>query len=210
MTDSSIIITYETLFEILRKEKTRPELQKLDDSFFQYVLKYISEKKNILESQQIKESIFTSLEVQKTRKQLENIYKIIKELYEKRESKILQLALIHSRSESDPKKETDIMLKEEIRFYLQVLELLNESRSGILTNLLKGKEPIINPYKPKDLKTDEKPQIQKRAIQFIDNIPEFIGTDLKTYGPFKKEDKESIPEEIANLLVNRKKAIEIK
>ena len=208
--EEKTVITYETLYEILRKEKTRPELQKLDETFFQSLLKYIEEKKEILYSQQNKESIFTSLEVQKTRKQLENVQRIVKELYEKRESKIIKLATIHSRAASNPAKDTDLMLKEEIRFYTQLLDLLNDSRSGVLNNLLKGKEPMLNPYKPKDLKTAEKPQISGEIIKFIDNIPEFVGTDMKTYGPFKKEEEKEIPQEIADLLVNRKKAIKIK
>ena len=64
MTENTII-TYETLYEILRREKSRPELQELDDSFYRNLVKYIEEKKAILESQRKKESIFTSVEIQK-------------------------------------------------------------------------------------------------------------------------------------------------
>ena len=35
------IITYETLYDILRKEKYNQELQKLDNDFFERVLKYL-------------------------------------------------------------------------------------------------------------------------------------------------------------------------
>ena len=102
------------------------------------------------------------------------------------------------------------MLKEELKLYNQLLEVLNGSRSKVLNNLLKGKEPSTSLDKPKDLKTDVEPQVSKKRIQFTDLIPEFIGKDLKTYGPFKKEEISSLPEEIATLLVTRKKAIEVK
>jgi len=38
------IITFETIYEILRIEKSRNELQKLDNDFFKRVIHYIEEK----------------------------------------------------------------------------------------------------------------------------------------------------------------------
>ena len=43
----------------------------------------------------------------------------------------------------------------------------------------------------------------------MDFIPKFIGTDLKTYGPFKKDETDNVPLEIAELLINREKAQEV-
>ena len=45
MAEKDAIITYETLYEIVRLEKQRKELQKLDDTFFLNVVKYLEEKK---------------------------------------------------------------------------------------------------------------------------------------------------------------------
>ena len=87
------LITYEMLYEILREEKTKKEITRLDENFFENVIKYMSEKRNMLESQQKKSSIFTLSESVNTKKQLENVHRILKELYERRENKILQLAL---------------------------------------------------------------------------------------------------------------------
>ena len=210
MAEKNVIITYETLYEVLRNEKTRTELQKLDESFFNDLIKYIGEKRAILESQERKESIFTSIEVQKTRKQLENIHRIVKELYEKREGKLMQLALIHTRSPSNSNEESNLMLKEELKVYDKMLNMLSEARKGILNNILKGREPVISQGKPKDLKIDMEPQISGKKIKITDSVPEFVGVDSKTYGPFKKEETQSVPLEIADLLIKRKKAIEAK
>ena len=92
------LITYEMLYEILREEKTKKEITRLDENFFENVIKYMSEKRNMLESQQKKSSIFTLSESVNTKKQLENVHRILKELYERRENKILQLALFRSRT----------------------------------------------------------------------------------------------------------------
>ena len=147
-----IIITYETLYELLRREKTRPELQQLDSKFFKDLTNYIEEKTSILKSQETKDSIFAPIEAKKTKKQVEQIQKIIKELYERRESKILQLALISSRT--GPENADNLaMLKEEHEFYEELINTLNSARTGILINLIQGKQPKLS--KPKDIKSQK-------------------------------------------------------
>jgi DNA replication initiation complex subunit (GINS family) len=103
MADKEIALTYENLYEILRSEKYKPELQKLENTFYKDILNYLKEKKSILNSQQKKDSIFAKSEIEKTKKQIKNISKIIRELYEKREIKIIQLGLLGSRTKPDGK-----------------------------------------------------------------------------------------------------------
>ena len=55
-----VIITYETVYETLRREKFRNELQLLDVEFFDNVLSYLNEKSVILDSQKNRDSIFSS------------------------------------------------------------------------------------------------------------------------------------------------------
>ena len=50
-----VIITYETLYELLRKEKIRTELQNLDPEFFKHVVTYLNDKEAILQSQSKKD-----------------------------------------------------------------------------------------------------------------------------------------------------------
>ena len=70
---SEINISYETLFELLRREKTRDELQKLEDSFFTDVVNYLKEKEEFLQNQKKKQDLFAADEIYKAEKQLENI-----------------------------------------------------------------------------------------------------------------------------------------
>jgi DNA replication initiation complex subunit (GINS family) len=200
-------ITYEVLYDTLRKEKTKTELQKLNDSFYKDVINYIKSKKEILKSQEKKESIFTTLEVQKTRKQIENIQRIIKELYERRESKIIQLALIASRT-NILSNDKSLMLEEEKQLYDSLLSQFNHFRNTILNNLLQGIPPETKIQEPKALKIDTKPKNTK-LIRLIHEVPKFVGTDLNIYGPFEKEDVANLPTEIADLLIKKNKAEEI-
>ncbi len=204
------IITYEVLYDILRREKYERELQKLEKDFFQSVIKYLDEKEAIVSSQKNKESLFAK-ESEKTQKQVDNIRKILREIYEKREGKIVQHALISSRF-----NEANLpnMLSEETLFYNQIKLVLNKYRKDILENLLSKKLPEIKEI-PKEVQTEKevvlinKEQKNIKLLRILEPIPQFIGEDSVVYGPFESEDMASLPLNMANLLINKNKAEEI-
>src|SRR3989344_3289554 len=204
------IITYEALYEILRKEKYEKELQKLDPIFFQSVIKYLDEKEVILASQKSKDSVFAK-ESDKTQKQLENIRKILREIYEKREGKIVMHALISSRFNENNLLN---MLSEEAQFYNDIKNILNKYRINILENLLLKKLPNLVQEEIKQLSNNIK-EITKTSneiilLRILEPVPQFIGDDLIIYGPFESEDVISLPFNMANILINKKKAEEMK
>ena len=203
--DKNISITYEFLYELLRKEKFRKELQKLDENFFKDVINYLEEKKAILMSQEKKDSIFAPSNVQKTRKQLENLQKIIKEFYERRETKIIQLAVFSSRTNA-PIQDYASMLEEEKEFYKTIVEELNNYRSSILKSLLEGKLPVKGRNKKKQ--KDAEP-VETKLIRFMQAIPQFVGDDLEVYGPFESEDISNLPTRVAEVLIKNNRAEEL-
>ena len=198
-------VTYESLYDMLRKEKSQEELQKLDQNFFSFVAEYLNTKKQILESQESKDSIFASTEIQKTRKQLENSQKILRELYERRENKIIQTALFSSRADS--KINHELMLNEEIELYNSIMSTLNRFRSSIIGNLVEGKMPALD--KPKTIKTQEEASDTK-LVRFINAVPKFVGDDLNIYGPYEEQDVANLSERVAKVLVDKNRAEEIK
>ena len=204
------IITYEILYDLLRREKSNQELQVIEKNFFEKVIKYLSEKESILQSQQQKSSRFASTEIQKTTKQLENINKILKELYDRRETKIIQLAIFSSKTKEKPN--LSILLPEESEFFNSIIEVLDKYREDILFNLLNGKAPditkIVKIEEPKQLKSENKEK-ENTLIRFNENIPKFMGEDLSVYGPFKQEDMEKKKKIIANILVSKGSAKEV-
>ena len=195
------MITYETLYETLRKEKYKKELQHIDKNFFKQVANYIQEKQEILKAQQERESIF-SAQIQNTRKQIENAQKILKELYERRETKIIQLALFSSRTSRDT-LETAEMLEEEVEFYRKIIKNLNYYRESILYDIIRGNY-IKN--KPKEIKTQEMSKNELKTVRITKEMPKFVGEDMTTYGPFKEEDIANLPSEIAELLIKNQRA----
>ena len=81
----SIKITLENLYDILRNEKKREELQKLEDSFFLDVATYVREKQAYLEQKKDDDNLFASGERDKLDYEVRSIKRILKEIYEKRE-----------------------------------------------------------------------------------------------------------------------------
>ncbi|MBI2148395.1 hypothetical protein HYU23_01845 [Candidatus Woesearchaeota archaeon] len=197
MPDDSII-TYEKLYEVLRLEKYKKELQKLDLDFYKKVINYLEEKKSILKSQESKDSVFASQSISKTKRQLENTKMILKELYERREGKIIQMALFSSRT-SEKSEETDALIDEELSFYKSLVNIFGKYKLGILENILNNKMPLI----------DKKEEKKSKTLKFLHPIPQFIGDDMQVYGPFEQEDIAVIPNRVSEILIKNNKAEEL-
>ena len=192
-----VVITYESLYEMLRLEKCRKELQKIDQNYYENVTNYLKEKRDILKSQESKDSVFASKSISKTRKQIENVQKILKELYERRESKIIQMALFSSRMNSDVGNR-GIFLKQEEFFFDQLVQIFNQYRMDVLDSLIRGNFLLSE---PKSIKKEEDVQKDIQKVKFLDVVPKFIGEDLNIYGPYEMEQEVDLPIKMVDLLV---------
>jgi len=175
------LITYEKLYDILRAEKFKKEIQKLEPEFLEKVTRYLNEKRIILQGYESKDNMFASQSITKTKKQLENARTLLNELYERREGKITQAALFNARTNS-PIQDPDALLEEEKQLYNRLIEILSSYRKGILDNILQGKKPEL-----KEEKKEKKLQ-ENKLIRFLQEVPQFMGEDMNNYGPFKPED----------------------
>jgi len=142
-----IRITLETLYDILRNEKKRDDLQKLEDSFFVDVVSYLREKKSLIDQKKDENEVFAAGEKAKLEYELRSIQRILKQIYELREKKILDIALNRSRTGSNI-IDTSSMMREEKSFYEIILKYLDEYRWGILFKLFKGDLPEIRIVSP--------------------------------------------------------------
>jgi DNA replication initiation complex subunit (GINS family) len=131
------------LYDILRNEKKREDLQKLENSFFIDVISYLKEKKTFLDAKDDNKDFFSNGEKEKLEYELRSIKRILKEIYEKREKKILDIALNRSRTGSEI-IDTSSMLKEEKEFYNRILNTLDSYRRGVLMNLFNAELPFID------------------------------------------------------------------
>ena len=127
MENMEINITYEILFGIYQKEKDSWDLQKLDSSFFDDCANYLNEKKQFLR----KDNPMSA----QTEKQIENAKRLIKKIYEAREEKILDMALMKSRTESNIIDMSTLLEKEKL-FFDEVVSILDKFRNNIINRII--------------------------------------------------------------------------
>ncbi len=206
-------LTYESIFDVLVREKSRDELQKLDDSFFRDVASYINNKNSILASEENKEKIM---------QQIQNTKRMLRELYERREKKIMNMALVASRT-SPSFIDTSNMLAVERSLFEGLLQQLDLFRNNVLQNILNSRLPIL----PVDVNSEEKLQKKEepdfrsasdiseeqpgvlKSVKFLKHVPSFVGKELEIYGPFESEQVARLPIELADILISKGNAVEV-
>lgn len=193
MAEKSINITLETIFDLLRREKSKEELQKLDSSFYQDLVAYLNEKKAMMESQQKSLDLFTEAEKEKSMIQFNNIKRMVKDLYERREKKIINMALNKSKTNAAI-IDTSTLLDEERIFYEELVYLFNKFRQDIVLNLIEGIRPRIRTVldKTEVLEAKPVPEIQPA----VEKRPEPAFEEPKPEAPalVQEEQKEEAEE----------------
>ena len=201
-----VVLTYETLYEVLRREKSKEELQKLDKNFFSDVLTYLREKQKAYDESLSKNDVFSIDEREKLRIQLSNIKRILKDLYDIRERKIIALSVNRSRINSDVVNTTNL-LDEERALFDGLVAVLQVHRKGIINKILDLRKPDISLVQDKPKPKDTNKKIKR--VKFLDKIEQFVGKELELYGPFDKDDEAKLPSEIADILIKQGKAVDI-
>ncbi len=115
-------------------------------------------------------------------KEIKNVENMIENIFEMRETKILTHAKISARTKMPPENLTP----EEEEFFNQIVQMITDRRSNVISNVFK--------------QDDAKKMV--KAV-FKDDVTEFVGSDMKSYGPFKAENKAEIPEENFKILSRR-------
>ena len=209
--DSEIRISYETLFELLVRERSRAELQKLPLAFFDNVVIYLKQKEDSVREKQGQ----LDFEGIKIKKEIENIKQIARDLYNKREKKIVNLALDKSKTQSSI-IDINLLLKEEKELFDELVNSLDRKRKyiiDILNGVKSAKEdkPIEEVAKnenPPDMAKQEGSKTTK-LVRFVHAVPKFLGLEGEEYGPFEEEDVASLPSEIVDLLIKKERVEEM-
>lgn len=167
-------ITFEYIRKVQREEQYETKLSKIPEDFYEKVRNYIEQKKKLIQKKRDKEGEM----------EIENIQKLLEEVYNRRETKILNQALISARTGIPPQN----LIKNEEKLFNQILDILKFSREKTLKT------------SPKKIK--EKEESGLKRVRFIKEIPEFVGVDLQKYGPYNEGEEAEIPKENAELMVN--------
>lgn len=180
------MITYNDIYEALRKERYSEQLQQINKNFVQEVSMYLKEKKAISE----KSGDIFSDAISKTKKQFENAISMFKELMLRRKKKLLNLAFVAAET-GISKRDYENMLAFEKEIFDEIMKSMDEGEKN-LSKLLNGQE--------------QEEKKKNKLITFLQDTDEFLGLDGEKTGPFKKGDIANLPTEIANILVVDSKA----
>lgn len=163
-------ITFELIRKIQLEEQKVSTLTRLPTNFFHAVSNYLEQKKKIIASDDRKNTL-----------EIKNIERLIEDIFNRRERKILNAVIIAARSGLPPEN----LGEEEKPFYSSILSVIKSRRNESLRAVMsKGEET-------------------QPAIIFKEDVPEFLGIDEKTYGPFSKGDTATLPDENMKILLER-------
>ncbi len=182
------MITYQEIYDLLRKEKYSEQLQQLPKNFLNEVSDYISEKKAVVS----KEDDMFSDSIVKTKKQLENGIAVVKELILIRKKKILDLAFVAAET-GISKRDFENMMGYEKELFDVITQKLEET-AKIAGNIING---------------HQEKKLQNLLVRFNKDVESFLDSEGNVLGPFKSGDVANLPLEIANILIENGKATAI-
>lgn len=199
-------LTYEVLFELVMREKTREELQKLPADFTDSAIGYIIKKRQMA-------SELPDGQREMAERQASNALKLLKELYERREKKLTIVALLKSRVENAI-VDYSVMLDEERQFYEAMLALMRSHRKLILGTKLDAskalkKVMVMQQGSQQEEETEQAEQQPMKLVRFLNPVPKFVGKELEVYGPFEEEEMANLPADIAEILIKKGRAEEV-
>jgi len=185
-------ISYKTLRRLQQGEQTSSVLTKINVNFYQDLSSYIKTIERSVENEKnpLKLKLFTD-EVQNTKK-------IANSIYELREKKIVQAALATARGAAPDLKN---LLDIEKKLYSALVEQIAVSRKEIFeepTDRHLKKQPASPPVVDQPKRDPNTNPI----VRVLEDTPEFIGTDEKTYS-LRKEDVLSLPREMTEPLLKK-------
>lgn len=209
----SNVVTFQFLRELQKKEKENAELQPIDVNFYKTIAEYVGRKSRMSEQK----SSFGNED------EFEKVLPIVRDIFNRRETKIINGALMSARSGAEVK---NMLVEEKILFH-HIKNGVSENRKR-LDDILKGTvldvklegqpEQPVQENNPSALDaistngqapTSQEPSIPKAQmvrIKAIVDIPAFVGEDLETYGPWASGTEIDCPKMASDVFVITGKA----
>jgi DNA replication factor GINS len=180
---------YNRLFSRWEDENNTKKLNPLPRDYYQGIGEHVGRLKELLPQLDQKSTRSVLL-----RKEIEQTEKILRDLVTKRRLKIFKVA-----SEGETIS-NEVLTREDEKLYHNILSAINNYDEEI-------RKSFEGNVENNDLVEDETPK--RILVRFLRDIPAIIGSDMKTYGPFKIEDITTLPVENAMALVKQGFAMEV-
>ena len=178
---------YDKLYEAWKKERENIEIQMLPRDFYAKLADYmkkIKEENRMLDEKTTKARLMQH--------EFTNAKKMVDELIQFRYQKTFQETI---NGKIVPRES----LTEEEEKFIEEISPLAESYQAVVKEILRGRLSHVK----------RKEKSKKKLVRFLEEIPAIIGSDMKTYGPFKPENIATLPSENARILIKQGVAIEV-
>ncbi len=176
---------YDETFEAWRRELRWKELQPLDPDFFKRIASHVRQLKEAQRNLDAK-----SLKAGILEEEIKRLQQLIRQLVSRRLEKINQASRLNQPvSVGVPEK-----------WILDELVSVSQHVRRFENDLAQGVEPKASP----------EPKKGGLLVRFVKDVPAIMGVDLRTHGPFLKEDVADLPSENATSLIRQGLAVEIR
>jgi len=179
------VLTYEALREVQRNERKSEKLTDLKPDFYRSIESYLK---------RIEKTGTSDVE-------LRNARSILQDVKERRERKVMNQALLVARTGT--KVDTNTMTTKEKTFYSKIITALCEYRDVKIPSV-KKKNAKKEPKKSAEKKNED--VVTYIKVKILEELPEIVGSDLESYGPFKAGDIVKLPSENAQIFMEKGKA----
>jgi DNA replication initiation complex subunit (GINS family) len=192
-------ISYKTLRRLQQGEQTSSVPTKINVNFYQDLSSYIKTIEQSVESEKnpLKLKLFAD--------ETQNTKKIANSIYELREKKIVQAALATARGAAP---DLSNLLDIEKKLYNALVEQILVSRKEIFEEPI-DRDSKKQPASPPVVDQPKGDPNTNPIVRVLEDTPEFIGTDEKTYS-LRKEDVLSLPHGMTEPLLKKGVVIQIK
>ena len=185
-----------SLGEMLRKERASPSLQPVSENFY-------SELKGIVKDAEERYPPFS--------REIENLRNLAEDIFNSREKKLVLLAVSYARSDEDVSDVVNATPAEK-EFFENLVAMLKTRRSDFQSQgAAKEKEHRKKTKKSSSTKgAGTTKSVVKTGgadiitLRILEDLPPIVGSDKKTYGPFKTEDVVALPEKNAKVFLKHK------
>jgi DNA replication factor GINS len=172
---------YDELFKIWSEERKNTQLQPFTKDLYSKLIDYV---RKIKKEKSVRDEKTTEGKILK--KEEENTVRMIEDLIKLRYEKIINIV---ASGKTLPSK---ILTEEEEKLLNENTAQFN-SYMTFLKKIMQVKKFRNKKNKPSGLK----------VVEILKNLPQIIGVDMKTYGPFKAGDIATISEDNANMLIKQ-------
>ncbi len=176
---------YDEAFEAWRRELRWKELQLLDPNFFKGIaahVRQLREAQRNLDQKSLKSGVLDE--------EMKRLQRLIRQLVSKRLEKI----------SSASRRNQPVSVAVSEKWVLDELVSVSRHIERFENDLVQGTEPTAFP----------EPERGGFLVRFVKDVPAIMGVDLRTHGPFLKEDVANLPSENATGLIKQGLAVEIR